>query len=33
MKVDLGGVAETLLITLYMRAKDAQSEHPKLNDR
>ena len=33
MKVDLGGVAETLLITLYMRAKDAQSERPKLNDR
>ena len=33
MKVDLGGVAETLLITLYMQAKNTQSKRPKLNDR
>ena len=33
MKMDLGGVAETLLITLYIRAKDAKNAHPVLNDR
>ena len=25
MKIDLSGVSETLLVTLYMRAKDAKS--------
>ena len=33
MKIDLSGVSETLLVTLYMRAKDAKSNHPFLNDR
>ncbi len=33
MKIDLRGVSETLLVTLYMRAKDAKSNHPFLNDR
>ena len=32
MKIDLSGVSETLLVTLYMRAKDAKSNHPFLND-
>ena len=32
MKMNLAGVAETLLITLYMRAKDARSAHPLLGD-
>lgn len=33
MKIDLRGVSETLLVTLYMRAKDAKSNHPFLNDQ
>lgn len=33
MKIDLSGVSETLLVTLYMRAKDAKSDHSFLNDR
>ena len=33
MKIDLSGISETLLVTLYMRAKDAKSNHPFLNDR
>lgn len=33
MKVKLDGVAETLLITLYVRAKDAMSENSILNDQ
>lgn len=33
MKIALSGVSETLLVTLYMRAKDAKSNHPFLNDR
>lgn len=33
MKITLHGVAETLLITLYIRAKDAMAKHPILNDQ
>lgn len=33
MKIDLSGISETLLVTLYMRAKDAKSNHPFLSDR
>ena len=33
MKLKLTGVEETLLITLYVRAKDAESDKPVLNDR
>lgn len=33
MKVKMNGVAETLLITLYIRAKDAMDKNPILNDR
>ena len=32
MKIKLEGVAETLLTTLYVRAKDANSPHPVLHD-
>lgn len=32
MKIKLEGVAETLLTTLYVRAKDAASPHPVLHD-
>ncbi|HGA0035359.1 TPA: class I SAM-dependent methyltransferase [Streptococcus agalactiae] len=33
MKITLHSVAETLLITLYIRAKDAMAKHPILNDQ
>lgn len=33
MKLKLDGVAETLFITLYIRAKDAMSDKPILNDK
>jgi O-methyltransferase involved in polyketide biosynthesis len=33
MSTELGGVMETLLITLYIRAKDAKSTNPVINDR
>lgn len=33
MSTELGGVMETLLITLYIRAKDAASSHPVINDK
>ena len=33
MSTELGGVMETLFITLYVRAKDATSNNPVLNDR
>lgn len=33
MKIKIDGVAETLLITLYMRASDAMSKKPILNDK
>lgn len=32
MPIKLGGVAETLLITLYIRARDAMSPNPLIND-
>ncbi len=32
LKVDLGAVEETLLIPLWARAKDAEKNHPVLND-
>ena len=32
MKIKLEGVAETLLTTLYVRAKDADSPHSVLHD-
>ena len=32
MKIKLDGVMETLLITLYIRAKDAESPKPYLGD-
>lgn len=33
MKIKMDGVAETLLITLYIRAKDAMDKNPILNDQ
>ncbi len=33
MSTELGGVMETLLITLYIRAKDAKSTNPVINDQ
>jgi O-methyltransferase involved in polyketide biosynthesis len=33
MSTELGGVMETLLITLYIRAKDAKSRNPVINDQ
>jgi O-methyltransferase involved in polyketide biosynthesis len=33
MAIKLSGVMETLLITLYARAKDAMSETPVINDK
>lgn len=33
MSTELGGVMETLLITLYIRAKDAVSTNPVINDQ
>ena len=33
MSTELGGVMETLLITLYIRAKDAASTNPVINDQ
>lgn len=33
MAIKLDGVMETLLITLYARAKDAKSSHPVINDQ
>ena len=33
MKIKLNNVSETMLITLYMRATDAKSEKPILNDK
>ncbi|QIB70785.1 class I SAM-dependent methyltransferase [Aminipila butyrica] len=33
MQIKLDGVMETLLITLYVRAKDAMSETPVINDK
>ena len=33
MKIKLNNISETMLITLYMRATDAKSEKPILNDK
>lgn len=33
MKIKIDGVSETLLITLYMRSRDAMSKNPILNDQ
>ncbi len=33
MSIKLNGVMETLLITLYVRAKDAMSSTPVINDK
>lgn len=33
MGIQLEGVMETLLITLYIRAKDAMSTNPVINDK
>lgn len=33
MSIKLDGVMETLLITLYIRAKDAMSSSPVINDK
>ena len=33
MKINLNNISETMLITLYMRATDAKSLKPILNDK